>query len=157
MLGIQCVLKKFAKLAPAKKAKIVPKKTYIKTMNAPYKNARRFPPFCLVKKLTVMGIKGYTHGVNNAKNPAPKAMKKKENKDSSSGTWGESAAGAICVDVMVSDFRESLEPIGSAVALTGIAVSTFTIEEASSEVATMENGPLIGTHNPVTLEHDCES
>ena len=75
-LGIQWVLRKFAKLAPAKNARIVPKNTYIKTINKPYKNARRFPPCFFVKKLTVIGIKGYTQGVNRANNPAPKATKK---------------------------------------------------------------------------------
>ena len=58
IFGIQCVLKKFAKLAPAKKANSVPKNTYINTIKPPYKNARPFPPFCFVKKLTVIGING---------------------------------------------------------------------------------------------------
>ena len=51
-------------------------------MKAPYKKANFLPPFCFVKKLTVMGINGYTQGVSKAMRPAPMAIQKKLQRDS---------------------------------------------------------------------------
>ena len=53
-------------------------------MKAPYRKANFLPPFCLVKKLTVMGMSGYTQGVSKAMSPAPMAIQKKLQRDS----WG---------------------------------------------------------------------
>ena len=53
-------------------------------MEAPYIKALPTPFFCLIKKLTVIGINGYTQGVRQVAKPMPKAIKKKDIMESSS-------------------------------------------------------------------------
>ena len=48
---------------------------------------------CLVKKLTVIGIIGKTHGVNSAANPEKKAIKKIEISPFSSSFLGSFGVG----------------------------------------------------------------
>ena len=52
-------------------------------MDAPYIKALPTPFFCLIKKLTVIGINGYTQGVRQVAKPMPKAIKKKDMIESS--------------------------------------------------------------------------
>ena len=72
------------------------------------------PFFCLMKKLTVIGINGYTQGVRQVANPTPKAIKKKLNNDFSSSGFS--------VEFMVE--TEVLEEPETA---TGIETASFAL------------------------------
>ena len=73
-------------------------------METPYKMAFFFPSafvlLCFVKKLTVIGIIGKTHGVNNAANP-PKKAKKKIDHNPFSSVFGDVVGVTSFVDFSV--------------------------------------------------------
>jgi hypothetical protein len=71
-----------------------------------------------MKKLTVIGIKGYTQGVRQVAKPTPNAIKKKLNNDfSSSGFSAE-----FMVETEVSEESETA---------TGVEIASFTLSTAS--------------------------
>jgi hypothetical protein len=96
-------------------------------MEAPYRKALPTPFFCLMKKLTVIGINGYTQGVRQVAKPTPKAIKKKLNNDfSSSGFSAE-----FMVETEVSEESEAV--IGVEIALE--TESVFFVASVSEVVA----------------------
>ena len=80
MLKIAFVDNAFNALAPKISVIANPKVTYITTIEAPYVQASRMPFFLSLvrfkKKLTVIGMIGQTHGVNKAKSPPMRPVKK---------------------------------------------------------------------------------
>ena len=77
-------------------------------IETPYNMAFFFPSafvlLCFVKKLTVIGIIGKTHGVNNAANP-PKNAKKKIDHNPFSSVFGAVVVATSCVGFSVTEAK----------------------------------------------------
>ena len=95
-------------------------------MEAPYKKALPTPFFCLIKKLTVIGINGYTQGVRQVAKPTPRAIKKKLNIDFSFSGFSEEL-------IVVADVLE--ESVMATEGITGLETeSVVFIPSVSLEV-----------------------
>jgi hypothetical protein len=85
ILGSQWVAIQLANSGPPIKDTSVPNKVNITMMHIPKKRALKMPFFLLalsfVKNVTVIGIMGYTQGVNSASTPARNAPSTKVNKE----------------------------------------------------------------------------
>jgi hypothetical protein len=95
-------------------------------MEAPYRKALPTPFFCLIKKLTVIGIKGYTQGVRQVAKPTPKAIKKKLNNDFSSS--GFSAEFMVKTEVSEESETATGVEIASFVLSTAFATTSVVVE-----------------------------
>jgi hypothetical protein len=86
-----------------------------------------------MKKLTVIGISGYTQGVRQVAKPTPKAIKKKLNNDfSSSGFSAE-----FMVETEVSEESETA---------TGVEIASFTLSTAlPTTLAVVAMTAVVGT------------
>ena len=93
-------------------------------IDAPYKKALPTPFFCLIKKLTVIGISGYTQGVRQVAKPMPKAIKKKDIMESSSflGSVLETVAAVETESVETTTGAET-----SSLAVSIIVATTATV------------------------------
>ena len=95
-------------------------------MEAPYIKALPTPFFCLIKKLTVIGMSGYTQGVRQVAKPMPKAIKKKDIMESSS------FLGSVLETVSVSvAATESVETT------TGVEIASFAVSIFVATTATV--------------------
>ena len=97
------------------------------------------PFFCLIKKLTVIGINGYTHGVRQVAKPTPKAIKKKLNNDfSSSGFSAE-----LILETKISEESETATGVEvvteSAAFVLSVLVMVEMVEEAGAFAVVFRN------------------
>ena len=84
-----------------------------------------------MKKLTVIGISGYTHGVRQVAKPTPKAIKKKANNDCSSLGFSE----GIVVETEVSEESETTTGVETKfVALSAVFVPSVSVAVTIAEV-----------------------